>query len=367
MMIVYLIVVLSIIFGLASLAVDYGRVQLAKTQLQTATDVAVKWAAQATSGGNAELLARANEVAGDNPVNGETVAFAAGDVQSGSWNAATRTFTANASPNNAVRLSVSHVVPLLMGGVIQKPSVTIRASAIAKRRSTGGLVGLSGIAVKNNLFVGSYSSAVTTSPTEATAQSNATISSNGVIESSHNGVVKGDVTYGPSGGVDVDTWTVSGQTSQLAAPVTAPPEGEWNPTGNPGSTPQVYTHNGGTLQAGNYYFTSLTINDALSFAGPAKVYVNGNVVVDGNTSITAHAGRPGNLTIYQIGAGRTFTTKNATSIKAVIIAPRAALVAENKISLYGQFTFDTVTLKNTASFFYDESAGSSSQAVELVQ
>lgn len=367
MMIVYLIVILSIIFGLASLAVDYGRVQIAKTQLQIATDAAVKWAAKSATGAKAELHARATDAAGDNKVNGETPVYALADVEIGAWNAVTRTFTANAAPNNAVRLTGTHVVPLMFGGVIQKPFVTIRASAVARRMSTGGMIGLNGITVKNNVFVGSYNSTVTTTPTESTAQGNATISSNGTIQADNNGVIMGSVAYGPSGSVDVKRWTVTGDTTQLRDVVTAPSEPAWSPTGNPGSVPQNYTHPGGQLAGGTYYFTTLNIHGPLTFAGPATVYVNGNVTIEGNSSdVTAYAGRPPNLTIYQLGADRKFTTKNDVAIKATIIAPRSDLEAMNKIAIYGQMVFDTITLMNTATFFYDES-GALAQSVQLVQ
>ena len=364
---VYLLVVLTLIFALASFAIDYGRVQLSKTQLQISTDAAARWAALVVNSGKSAVLARANDAAADNKVNGVAPTFASSDVVLGRWNSTTRVFSPNVTPYNAVKISGNSVIPLMLGKMVNKPSVTVHVSAIARTQSINGVIGLSGINFKNNAFVGSYDSSVNTNPTQATASSNARVSSNGAIVGEQNGTLKGSVAVGPAGSISASTWTISGTTTTQSTPITAPSMPGWNPTANPGSiTNGNYVHNGGALPGGAYWFTSLTINAPLSFTGPATVFVNGDIILDQGDSITAYNSRPGNLTIYQLGTSRKFETRNNSSIKAVILAPGSAFISNNGLNLYGLVVFDTLTMKNNTEIFFDESAAIAT-AVTLVQ
>ena len=364
----YVLVLLSVLFALASFAVDYGRVQLAKTQLQAATDDAAKWGALAVRSGKNTVLSRCNAAAAENTVDGVAPSYSLADVQLGSWNAQTRVFTNEGKPYNAVKLTGTQVIPLLLGSIVQKPSVTIRVSAVARTSSLGGVIGVNGITFHNNAFVGSYDSSVTTTPTEATANSNATVYSNADIEGKNNGTIQGDVLYGPDGSVDASAWNVTGSTTGLQSSLSLPAVPAWNPTANPGSiTNGDYVHNGGTLNGGTYWFNSLTINAPLSFNGPATVHVNGDIVVDGNNSdITAYQSRPPNLTIYQIGSDRKFTAENSLVVKAIVVAPTSDFEARNKATFCGLVIFDTITFKNSAEIFFDETAAIE-RAAALVQ
>jgi hypothetical protein len=332
-------------------------VQLAKTQFRAAVDDAAKWGALGVRSGKNTVLARCNAAAAENQVDGVVPSFALADVQVGSWNAATRVFTNEGKPYNAVRLTGTQVIPLMLGSIVQKPSVTIRVSAVARTSSLGGVIGLNGIVFHNNAFIGSYDSSVTTAPTEAGANSNAQVYSNALIEGKNNGTIKGDLLYGPDGSTDVNGWTVTGQTTELENNISLPTMPAWSPTSNPGSIPSNYVHNGGTLNGGTYWFDSLTVNAPLTF----------NVLVDGSDSdIIAYENRPPNLTIYQHGDNRTFVTKNSFMTKAIIIAPGSNFEAQNKADFYGLIIFKSITLKNTARIFFDETAAIE-RAAALVQ
>jgi hypothetical protein len=366
--IIYLLVLLTVIFALASFAVDYGRVQLAKTQLRISTDVAAKWAVLGVKSGKNTVLARANAAAADNLVDGVAPTFALADVQVGSWNSSTRVFTNEGKPYNAVKLTATQVIPLMLGGVVQKPNVTVRVTAIARAASLSGVMGLNGITFHNNAFVGSYDSSVTTTPTENGAGSNVTVYSNTIIEGKNNGTIKGDILSGPDGVIIAHNWNVTGQQGELETPITAPVVPAWNPTSNPGSISNGnYVHPGGPLNGGTYWFDSLTLNGPLSFNGPATVHVNGNITINGNNSdITAYQSRPPNLKIYQLGQNRTFTTNNNVTINAVVVAPDSAFVANNQLDFYGMVIVSSITLKNNARFFFDESSAIE-QTAALVQ
>src|SRR5439155_696119 len=78
-----------------SLATDYGRVQLAKTQILAAADAAGRAAAAAFSGGVSAAQDAAVAAAADNSADGSSVVIDPNnDVEFGSWDSSAATFTA---------------------------------------------------------------------------------------------------------------------------------------------------------------------------------------------------------------------------------------------------------------------------------
>ena len=357
MSMLYVLIVLVAVFAMASLALDFGRVSLAKTQLRIATDYAAKYAVQWISGGSGMALAKANEVAGDNLVDGQAITYASGDVTVGHWNSQSRVFTPSARPLNAVKVTHTAAIPLALGKQIKMETSRVRSSSVATATPMG-IVGFNGINFKNSAFAASYDPAITKNPTSSSSYDNVTLYSDGYIGEQNNGTVKGDCITGPSGSVD-PTFNVSGGTSKLASAIARPADPAWNPSGNPGGIPQNnYNHSSNSpLLAGTYWFTgTLRVNAKLRFHGPTTIYINGDVVQ--NDDIDGFQQLPANLKIYQIGANRTWTTANNIGMKAQVIAPRSAFTANNSWSFYGACMFESITTRNTASFFFDETLGS---------
>ena len=121
----------------------------------------------------------------------------------------------------------------------------------------------------------------------------------------------------------------------VTEPFAAPESPAWSPASNPGGISQNDTVGSSTtLAGGTYYFTALTINATLQFSGPATLYVNGDI--DLNGAIKPTSLKPAELTIYQIGS-HTFgdSKSNNMDIVAVIIAPDSDFVAKNSMSLRG--------------------------------
>ncbi|MEA2733996.1 MAG: hypothetical protein QOE14_447, partial [Humisphaera sp.] len=331
------------------------------------------------SAGQSAVVARANEAAADNKINGVIHTFASADVQVGSWNTSTHIFIPNGTPSNAVKLKGKEVVPLMFGKLINKPSVTVRSTAIACAASRlPGFTGLSGFSMLNNTFIGSYNSASVTNPTHADHSGKASAGSNGLVTGGNNSVLSGDLILGPDGehaGLDlVDGGNV------ITGPVLAPPaQAPWNPRANPGGISQAYSvgapegAGGGagadvTLPGGTYWFTSLSVGSNLSFSGPATLYINGNVDLRG--SIKAYQSVPANVKIFQIGADRTFgsTTTDGASLWAVVSAPTSALSSKNNFTFHGSGVFNSIDVKNNADFYLDEAIGSLAPAsIALVQ
>jgi hypothetical protein len=357
----YVVIFMTALVGIASFAVDYSRVQLAKTQLRTATDAAARYSVKWISGGQATTLQMANAAASDNAVNGSTLTINSADLVLGNWNTATRKFTANGVPKNAVKIHSVVAVPLLFGGVIGIRSCNIHADAIGSC-IPAGFIGFTAVDFKNNTYVASYDSSVKTNPSKGNSNDNATLASNGSIGAQNNGDLHGDAFIG-AGGTIASGWTITGKTETLTAPIPMPADPAWNPTGNPGGVPAAFTVNAvTTVPGGTYWFTSLTVNNALKLAGPAVLYVNGNIDIGAN--ITTYNSIPSNLTIYQLGTGRTFTIGG--QIVAKVIAPGSDFVTKNNFNYDGSGMFNSITVKNNGEFYFDEQIGSAI-GVTLVQ
>jgi Flp pilus assembly protein TadG len=380
---IYTVIILIALCGIVSLGVDLGRVQLAKAELQTAADAAARAAAVGISTSANQAIADAVAVAAANKCDGSAVVLNAGaDVELGTWNSGTKTFTAlsGAAANSATAVRVTTrrlasrgtAIPLVFAKVVGRQSCDVKAVAIASASGaagTAGFVGLNGITMNNNGFFGSYLSSTSTNPTQATAASKARVGTNGTITVKNNNTVRGDVQLGPAGAIS-GSLAVSGATSHLSSTIPAPASPSWNPSTNPGGIAQNYTVNSATtLPGGTYWFTALTLNANLSFSAPATVYVNGNITID--AALTASGSVPANLKIYQLGSSRTFgdSKNNSISVTAVVEAPGANLVSKNKLTFKGAGTFGTITAKNSADFFCDEavSASGTSRSIALVQ
>jgi len=92
--------------GMIAFALDIGYIGLARTQLQLAADSAALAAAATTSMSLEESNAVAQQFANAHFVAGRRVQLNPGDVEYGSWDAATRTFTPSALAGTAVRVTV---------------------------------------------------------------------------------------------------------------------------------------------------------------------------------------------------------------------------------------------------------------------
>ncbi|MDB5289154.1 MAG: Endoglucanase [Phycisphaerales bacterium] len=360
--IIYVIVALTAMAAFVSLAVDLGRVQLVKTQLQRVADAAARYGAQGAEAGNAVAWATAN--AQEQTVNGTTYTVTNGDIVTGNW--ANSTFTPAGTPLNAVKVTVGctasrgTAVPLMFGTVIGKSTCDVHATSVAifADNPNGGFIGLSNVTVKNNTFIGSYNSSKTHNPTHAGAGAKGAVGSNGAVTSGNNDTIQGNVLLGPSG--SVSGFAISGTTMTQAGGIQAPSMPAYSPGTNPGSIPQNYTVSSTTtLTHGSYWFTSLTVSGTLSFDGPTILYVNGPVDLTGD--LLAYNSTPSNLTIYQYGSntfGSTAGSANNTNIIADVIAPNSDFTEKNNLYYYGRGFFKSIDTKNNADFYYDEAFGS---------
>lgn len=140
---VYATAAMVIMGGFAGLAVDWGRVQLTKTELQTAADAAARYGVaglQNDLNGGSAAYANAAAVVAQNKANGGRITFnSSADVEIGVWDKATLTYTVTGDLNvaNAVRVTTRCVasrgsaVSLAFMSMLGKRTADVQAVSIA--------------------------------------------------------------------------------------------------------------------------------------------------------------------------------------------------------------------------------------------
>jgi hypothetical protein len=363
-----------------SLAVDFGRVQLAKTELLKATEAAARAAAADLANGTTSATNTAISVAAQNSVDGTPLVLQAGDIQCGYYDSTTNTFTTSTATYNAVKINAKRIksrgtgVSLTWGKVIGADNCDVTASAMATYSSKipYGIIGYTSITVNKNMFAASYDSTVTTNPSTSVYYTNCLLESNGAIADTNNGdQVKGTIAYGPSGSADPTIARTT--TTVLSSNLVKPTMPTFTPVTNPGSIAAnisgvhdvTYSMPGGT-----YYFTGINTgnNCVANFSGPAVVYMDGDWTQNDGTQWIAYNNDPNNLIIY-VNSGNTVTFHNNSIIVARIVAPDAALVVNDTFELDGSMCFDTIKTHDNFRPFLDENLinASGNTSISLTQ
>src|SRR4051794_15704784 len=173
MAVVYMVFGIVMFGAFASLAIDLGRVQLAKTQERNAADAAAR-AATSACGNISTCQSRASAIANSYTVDGTAVSLDVNnDIEFGNWNTTNKTFTvltgAARTSATAVRVTVrrsasnSKPISLFFGGLIGKTTCDVSASSIASFVPSGyGIVGLNYIKMTGNSSDSSWGTSSTT-------------------------------------------------------------------------------------------------------------------------------------------------------------------------------------------------------------
>jgi len=350
------LILLVALFAICSLAVDYGRVQSAKTELRAAVDAAARYAASGISDGTADDKAILQ--ASKNPVNGSALILNAADIDAGNWNATTKVFTASATPLNAVRVRGSctaakgNAVPLAFASIIGKDSCDISASAVATKSQAidYALVGLDSINMIGSSIVDSYNSDY--GPySSAGAKSNASIASNGDIGLNGSPQIKGDADYGMGKSITIgNAAAVTGTVSELTEPLNSPA------IKLPASYTDLGSYSAGSnsvLTAGNYYATSFSVSNKakLTLSGDVTIYINGPLSLQGNVVISD--GKPKRFGLRVI-SGAAVSVGGNGSIIADVYAPHSPLTIGGTGDVYGRYIGKSISTSGTGRIHYDE-------------
>ena len=137
------------VIAFGSLAVDYGRVVFAKSQLQDSADAIARYAAMGLAnelGERSAAVDNATAASQTLTVDGIALTFnAQSQIDLGIWNASTRTFTMTTDLDaaNAVRVRLSHIVgsdrPLTLATLLGRPTIQVDCTSIALAGRTGYL------------------------------------------------------------------------------------------------------------------------------------------------------------------------------------------------------------------------------------
>lgn len=131
------------IAGFTALAVDWGRVQLTRSELQAAADAAARYAVAGlhnTLSGTSAARMNASAVVAQNQADGRAITFDPDeDLEVGIWNASTRTFIPSNDlyAVNAVRVTLKCVqdrnsaVPMTFLSILGQPYANVSATSIA--------------------------------------------------------------------------------------------------------------------------------------------------------------------------------------------------------------------------------------------
>lgn len=364
---------MTVLVGLCSLGADYGRVQLAKTELHRAADAAARAAVSGISSGITTAQDLAVAYGSYNAADGYGVTIdSASDVEFGTWDSTTKTFTvltgAARSGANAIRVTARRTqsrgtaVPLMFGSLIGISSCDAKAVSTAYLTNKyPGLYGVTQAEIGDDYFGASYNSNTTTTPSHSVCNSNGILASNGEIgkgAAGSNNFLYGTALMGPAGKVN-DKLIVMGTSTKLTTAIPFPATKTFTPFTNPnGIAANIDVSGSVTWPAGTYYFTDLKLmrNAVLTFDGPAVLYINGPATLEDDTTLRAYDNRPANLKIYH-AKDKVFKVNNDCDMTLCYEGPEATFDANDRNVFRGSALAEKLNFHNNCDVYYDEALG----------
>jgi hypothetical protein len=377
--IIYVVVMMPVLMGFASLAVDLGRVEAAKTELRCAADAAARYACTGISNGTA--VAKAIQAGADNKVDGTTLVIQNSDVSTGKW--ANGAFTAGGTPTNAIRVTAGrtaargNAVPLIFGILIGKSSCDVNATSVAYLSSSSsgngyGFFATGNVLLQNGPIVIDSYNAASGQYSGTTAENKATVASNGSILTD-NVTVDGNLQAGLGQTISHQngSFTVTGSTTSLTSSVsnTAPTM----PGSGYTSLSNVNVNSGQSLSLGTagqtttYYATNFNVASTatLNVNGPVVLYINGNFEIDGTMNVLNNL--PANFSVMQLSSsGVTFDGTH--NVYAHVDAPNSPLNINQAMNFFGTMVVGQMNVSGQVKLHDDESNSSgASSTPSLVQ
>jgi Flp pilus assembly protein TadG len=375
---VYAAIALVLFCAFVSLAVDFGHVQLAKTELRRNADAAARAAVAKLGSGVTAAQDAAISIASLNSVDGGTLTLnRTSDIDFGSWDTSSGTFTvltgASQSSANAVRVwarrttANGNPLQLTFARVLGCQTFDVETSGIAYCSPAYGLVGLNSVTISGNGNTDSYNSSTGTYP-PVTSGHLGSIASNGSINLSGNSIVDGNV-YLPSGKTASKSAgsTILGSQKVLSTAMVYPA-----PT-----LPATYTSLGAVnvtggssyVAAGDYYATSVNISGSATMylQGPVRLYVSGNMTMSGGY-IKTYQNIPANLQIFMLTNGTTMSLSGQADLYAKIYAPMSTVTQSGAADIYGSIIAKTLNFSGSwqGGVHFDEALNGSGGAIQLV-
>jgi Flp pilus assembly protein TadG len=366
---VYLTVALTLLCGIASLAVDVGRVYAVKNDLQTVADAAARAAAQVlATGGPAAARKAAADVAALNKIDGKPVTINASTaVQIMNWNPDTRSGTvltgAAEATGNAVRVTLARTkaggdaVSLTFGRVIGLSTCDVNASTTAcapGNSSTYAIIGINALNVTGNGEIDSYDSR-NLPYKAATAGDKGSIASNGNITLGGSAAINGDARAGVGKTTTLGgSAAVTGRVAPLAAPLKFPSVTLPNSYIDAGDC--VMSGGSISLPGGVYVFDTIDLsgNAHVTWQSPVVFYVRKAYSVKGNVVIDTYKNIPANRVIKFLPTCKTATWTGTHSCVGDLYAPDTDFTIGGNAELFGRIIAKTINLSSSGNMHYDE-------------
>lgn len=375
----FTLIMLIALMGFVSFAVDFGRVQSAKSGLQNAADAAARYAVTGISDSTATSKAQA--VIADNMVDGTTASKATTSVTLGNW--ANGSFSTTKTPVNAVKVKLTKTVPLVFASAVGKSSFTLSATSIASltggtpttsTASPYGWVGLGWYNMSGNITIDGYTGGKYSSGSITTT----TVACNSWYNINGNNSINGNIEYGSGGGISMNgsnsiagsktkvTRNFSSDYATASAGTVSSKNDNAKISGTTPSGGNLNNNNKDTtnLPAGTYWIPNCNINGTLNLQISAgqnvTIYtrdnfgLNGSVTVNGSTSGLSAS----QLTIIMTGSGGVNLNPKG-DLYADIYAPNSPLNLSGNTNIYGRGVFAGINLSGTVGLHHDKSLAGS--------
>lgn len=282
----------------------------------------------------------------------------------------------NTSPENYL-VSSTGFVPSASNTIIRK---TVKVKVFPHALFNSAIFGYTSVTTRGNAMVDSFDSTVGPySP--LTAGANGDIGTNGLLTRMENAVIKGDLFVSPSGAIsgysstyvigdpyylgnDVElvvydmpdyfislssqgNYTLAGQNSYIIPPGDYRYESisvQAKASLTISSNTRIYIHN-------DFYIGG----QATVYTGEGvELYIGGNADFAGKGIVNV-SGLAGNLEIYGLNPGTSFSYTGLSDFYGTIYAPQSSLYLAGDANFYGAVVGGDVTLAGNIQFHYDES------------
>ncbi len=364
----YAVLATATILGFTSFAVDWGKMLVARAELQTVADASALAAiAQLPNLNHARLVAI--DTACENATAGCTNSVTTDDVVIGRWDTQAETFTAGNQDANAVRVIAARsaargnaVQPSLAQAIgIKSLDVSTHAIAFIDHPDTHGIVGLDYFRAQGVLTVNSY-------PTQNRAQ----IASNGDITLNLLGLIgitsiKGDAQPGIGKQIKKPLigflTNITGNTAPLTHTLNYPKvvADKYITTNDNAHLPNLSNRDFTAailtdVPAGTYYVDDFTLlaNVLLRINGPTTFYVTGKTTILGSVLVASNDAA--NFRIRVIGDEPVDLVAN-TAIYCDLYAPESPIRITAGVGYFGGLIGKSIDILATSFIFYDERLG----------
>jgi hypothetical protein len=386
-MIVKVALLMPFLLALVALGVDVGLFYMQLGDLQVAANAAAAGAALDLPSDFTATASRLVESNMPSAIHGTVLAGS--DLEVGRWDGRTRTFTANATPANAVRVttrkSISSGRPAqwLVGSFFGLSALDLSASATAIRlpEIPGALSSRSSIDMKGVVSTDSYdASAGTYNPSAPGGDGD--VIAEGAITLGGSAYVNGDA---KSASVSLSgNATVTGTTSPLRRPLDLPSVDATaaSVTNNNAGLPLVkkgknlispldaqrnFSLTGGVnyqIPPGTYYFNNFSLGgqSTLSVSGPTIIYLTGNFDSSGGDVINSTQ-IPNNLRIFMTGG--TAKVNAGVDWYGLLYAPDTEVSINGNADIFGAVVGRVLETSGTADIHFDLSLTLGDQVVGL--